>query len=200
MTTKLAAAVLALAVPLLATPALSAEWTLNGEESKIAFGSVKNNDVGEVHHFTGLSGTVSEDGTAEIEIDVVGVETWIDIRNERMLKHVFESVTYPKATLTAKIDMEALEGLEPGQTTTTAAEGKIAMAGIESDVTAELFVAVLSEGRVMVTTDEMIMLYTSDLEIDAGIDALREIAGLDSIARVAPVTLRLIFENDDRGA
>ena len=38
------------------------------------------------------------------------------------------------------------------------------------------------------------MLTTEDLGIDAGIDTLQELASLESITRVTPVTLRFVFE------
>ena len=63
--------------------AAAGDWTLDGEASKLAFGSVKKDAVGESHHFSGLSGGVA-DGIATISVDLASLETWIDIRNERM--------------------------------------------------------------------------------------------------------------------
>ena len=63
------AMLVAATVSLGAVPALAAGWTL-GEESKVAFGSVKKDKVGEAHHFSALSGSVAADGTATVEIDV----------------------------------------------------------------------------------------------------------------------------------
>ena len=40
------------------------------------------------------------------------------------------------------------------------------------------------------------MLSTEDAGIDQGIDKLQELASLDSITRVSPVSLRLIFETE----
>jgi len=37
---------------------------------------------------------------------------------------------------------------------------------------------------------------TDELGVDAGIDALQEIAGLDSITRSTPVTMRFMFTAD----
>ena len=38
------------------------------------------------------------------------------------------------------------------------------------------------------------MVSTDELGIDAGIDKLMELAGLPGITRVAPVTIRMVFE------
>ena len=176
-----------------AVPAIAAGWTL-AEDSKVAFGSVKKGTVGEAHHFSELSGSVSEDCTAMIEIDVTSAETWIDIRNERMQKHVFHSDKFPKATAAAKLDMSEFAELQPGEVTTTTAKVKLAFLGKEIPVEAELFVVALANDKVMVTTDEMLMVSTADLGITAGVDELMKLAKLPSITRVTPVTLRLIFE------
>ena len=184
----------ALSLSLLAGPAMAAGWALSSDESKVAFGSVKKDTVGEVHHFGNLTGSVAEDGTAKVDIDVTSVETWIDIRNERMQKMVFDAVGFPLATISAKIDMEDVSGLKPGETTSITSEATITLVGQEIPVEADLFVVALSDQKVMVTTDEMIMLSTADLGIDEGVDQLMEVAKLPSITRVTPVTLRLVFE------
>ena len=41
-------------------------WILDEDSSKIVFGSVKKDNVGEVHTFDGLSGTVSVSGAVDI--------------------------------------------------------------------------------------------------------------------------------------
>ncbi|MEO1315219.1 MAG: YceI family protein [Pseudomonadota bacterium] len=200
-TAKLACAgALIAGLPLLAGGAAAEGWKLSGEESKIAFGSIKNNEIGEVHHFGGLSGMVDEKGVANIEIDVLSVETHIDIRNERMGTHALSAESHPKAKLSATVDMAALESLAPGETMTLETDATLSLGAAEAEVTAPLFIARLDEDRVMVSTDEMIMLHTWEIGIDDGITALREIAGLDSIARAAPVTIRLVFTREGKGA
>lgn len=188
---KFAAACASLAL-LCATPSLAAEWTLDSDASKVAFGSVKKDTVGEVHHFQSLSGSVDEDGKVVVEIDVASVETWIDIRNERMQKMVLDAS--PKATLTAQIDIEELNGLKAGDTTTVDVEGTLALNGKDVPIETSLFVARLTDKKMMATTDEMIMLSMKEAGINDGITKLMEVAKLPGITRVSPVTLRLVFE------
>ncbi len=177
-----------IAAPVMAEPV----WVLDGDASKVAYGSIKKDRIGEVNHFTSVSGSVDGEGLVTVEIDLASVETWIDIRNERMREHVFAAS--PKATLTAGIDMAALEAMAPGDTDVVDIEGKLGFAGQELEIFTELFVARLGEGKALVTTDEMIMIGTEELEIDAGIDTLKGLAELPGITRVAPVTLRLVFD------
>ena len=100
-------------------------WSVSADESKIAFASIKKDKVGEVHHFKTISGGVSADGAAKIEIDLASVETWIDIRNERMGEHVFNGMG--PATLTANVDMAALEALPVGGTTSDEVSGVLSI-------------------------------------------------------------------------
>lgn len=166
-------------------------WELDSEASKIAFGSVKKDTVGETHSFTGLSGGVSGAGEVMIAIDLASVETWIDIRNERIIEHVFNNM--PEATLSANLDMDKLNALAVGDAMTMPVEAKLALMGNETVIQTDMFVLRLAEGKVLVSTDEMTWLSTEELGIDAGVSKLMELAKLPSITRAVPFTARLVF-------
>ncbi|MGR3491276.1 MAG: YceI family protein [Shimia sp.] len=183
---------------LILAPALQAQeggWTLDGGASHLAFGSIKSNDTGEVHTFTGLSGSMSADGMVEMAIDLSTVETNIDIRNERMQEHVFGDAT--TATLSVEIDMAEVEGIGVGETGNAFALGTLSFLGQEVPIESEMFVVRLAEDRVMASTQDMVFLRADDAGIMAGLDTLMEIAGLPSITRTSPVTVRLIFDAQD---
>ena len=182
----------ALALCLTATASFAQEWTLNPEDSRLAFGSIKNSYIGEAHTFEGLTGTVSREGVVAIEIPLNGVSTNIDIRNERLMEHVFNSI--PSATLSATLEMDALKAMRPGDTTTMEMDATLSLLGNDVDVFTEVFVARLSGRSVLVTTNDMLFLDMDQLGIDSGIDTLQELASLDSIARATPITIRFVFE------
>ena len=166
-------------------------WVLNGDQSVVSFGSVKGNVTGEAHTFTGLTGSVSADGMATVEIDLNSVETNIDIRNERMIEHVFKNA--PSATLKAQVDMADFDGLAVGESTVTEIDGDVVFLGVEAPVYMDVFVMRTDEQNVMVTTNSMMFISTDELEINEGIDMLKELASLDQITRTVPVTFRLMF-------
>jgi hypothetical protein len=181
---------------LLATPVFAdghAAWKSVADESRVAFGSIKKNTAGEVHHFNTVSGTVSETGELALTIDLASVETNIDIRNERMGEHVFQKGA-ATAVVTGTIDMEEVSDLKQGETRVVEIEATLAFAGSENDIDVEMLVAKLSENRVLVTTADFIMLSTEDLGIDAGVDMLMKLAKLPGITRVTPVAVRMVFE------
>lgn len=173
-------------------------WTLDGDASRVAFGSVKKNTTGEVHSFGGVAGSVTAEGDVSIEIDLSSVETNIDIRNERMIEHVFKNS--PKAMLTAQIDMAEVNGLGVGDSTVFEADATLTLGGVEAELYADMFVLRLSENRVMVSTNDMVMLSMEDVELTGGIDKLMELAELPGITHVSPVTLRFVFSMDEQKA
>ncbi|MEX0285390.1 MAG: cytochrome c family protein [Paracoccaceae bacterium] len=200
MKTLLAAilATAALALGMAAAPVVAQSWTLDGDASRLAYGSIKKDTVGEVNSFESLSGTVSADGMAKIEIDLSSVQTNIDIRNERMIEHVFKGGG--TATLSAQIDMADLTALAPGETSDTFADVTLSLLGVDVELEAELFVARLSEQKVMVTTNDLLFLSTADAGVDPAVDVLMGLAKLPGITRTVPVTLRLVFTQDEQKA
>jgi len=180
------------AVSCMGSVALAGGWTLNPDVSNVSFGSIKNDYVGESHSFNDISGQVDEAGMVTLNIGLSSVATNIDIRDERMVEFVFDKAT--SATVTAQVDMDAMTAMDVGQSTVTDAVGKLTLLGQEVELDSKLFVMRLSEDQVLVTTDGMAMLSTEDAGINAGIDKLQELASLDSITRVSPVTMRLFFD------
>ena len=189
------ASMLAMAV---AGAAHAETWTLDGDASRIAYGSIKKDTVGEVNSFSGLSGTVDASGKADITIDLTSLETNIDIRNERMLEHVFRGAG--EAQLTAQLDMDDVKGLGVGEMAVVDVEGALSMLGVSTELDLEMLVVRLGETRVMAVSNDMVFVGTEELGVDAGIDKLMEIAKLPGITRTAPVTLRLVFTTDGQAA
>lgn len=180
---------------MLATPAFAggAVWKSVAEQSRVAFGSIKNDTNGEVHHFNKVSGTVSEKGELKLTVDLASVETNIDIRNERITKHVFQEGK-ATAVITGEIEMGEVTSLKPGETKVLEIQATLAFAGSENDIDVEMLVARLSDDRVLVTTSDFMMLSTDDLGIDDGINVLQQLAKLSGITRVTPVAVRMVFE------
>ena len=175
--------------------AASAEgWTLDGNASHIAFGSVKSHYIGEVHTFSGLSGTVSADGKASVDIELASLETQIDIRNERMAEHVFKML--PSAQLTAQLEMMEFAQLDIGSSKVMEIDFELALLGEDVPLYGEIFVMRVGEDKVLVTTNSMVFVDTEELGIDAGVDKLQELASLEDITRAVPVTMRFMFDRD----
>ncbi len=177
-------------------PFASSAWDLNGELSSLSFASVKAGNVGEVHRFRSLSGSVNDDGAVSVAIDLASVDTLIPIRDERMRELLFEVVQFPSASVTASVSVADVLGAPLGSVVPAAVEGVLRLRDSELPLTMQLSIARLTEDRIVVSSAQPVMLNAASLGLVAGIEKLREIAGLPSISNAVPVSFVLVF---DRG-
>ena len=169
------------------SPLAQADWQV-GPGSLVQFVSIKNNTIGEVSHFETLAGTVTDAGEVEVRVALDSVETNIGIRNERMKKMLFEVGLYPEAVITAQLDAEAVAAMSDGGVTNVALLIDLHDQTVTKD--ALLNVAVTDQGMT-VTTTQPILLTASEFGLEGGVAALQEVAGLNAISRVVPVTVAL---------
>ena len=177
----------ALAVPALLSLHAFADWQV-GPDSRVQFVSIKNNTIGEVSHFEILSGSVTDAGEVEVRVVLDSVETNVDIRNERMKAMLFEVGLYPEAVITTQLDAGSMAVLSGGGLTNVALQ--IDLHGQTVTKNAQLSVAVSDQG-VNATTTQPILLSAADFGLEGGVAALQEVAGLNAISRVIPVTVAL---------
>jgi len=185
-----------LTITLLIASQAHAGWTLNNDESILSFISIKASDIAEVHSFTSLSGNVTDDGSATVEVDLASVATLIPVRNERMKELLFEISIYPVATITAGMDLEPIGALAPGASLVTTAELLVEMHGEAAPLTEELRVTRLDADTFVVSSQQPLIVNAGMFNLVDGIDALREVAGLPNISKAVPVSFTLIFERN----
>jgi polyisoprenoid-binding protein YceI len=173
---------------------VSTDWALDSDASRIAFASIKAGEIIETHFFPGLSGEVSENGDAIISIPLDQVETKIDLRNERMREMFFDTAQFPNAKLSAKVDPQAYADLPVGGRTRAEIEGTLSLHGVDAVVYAETFITRIAETRIEVASAEPVVIYVADHGLEAGLEALREVAALPSITGASPVTFTLVFD------
>ena len=178
---------LACAALALLSPLAFADWQV-GPRSQVQFVSIKNNTIGEVNHFETLAGTVNDAGEVEVRVALDSVETNIGIRNQRMKKMLFEVGLYPEAVITAQLDAEAVTMLSSGGVTNLALQIDLHGQTVTKD--AQLNVAVTDQGA-SATTTQPILLTAAEFGLEGGVAALQEVAGLNAISRVFPVTVAL---------
>lgn len=176
---------------LLAAVSAQADWTLENESSQLNFVSTKASHIAETHTFNELSGAISDDGTAELVIDLASVNTGIGIRDQRMQTMLFDVVSFPDAQIRTRLDLSALEALSTP--TTLIIDAQLSLAGQTTSVTGKVLVVPMGGNRVSVTTVTPIIVQAASLGLASGVEALREIAGLPSIGYSVPVTFSLTF-------
>jgi polyisoprenoid-binding protein YceI len=177
-----------------AAEAPKTEWFLINGSSRLNFISLKKGNIAEVHHFETLKGSVDEDGKVSVAIDLASVQTFVDIRNERLKQYLFETAKFPVATITTIVDPKQFESLGDGQKASTSTEVTLTLHGVSQKIQAGLEVYKLNKGRVLIIPDEMILLDASQFGLGAGIDKLKELAKLDQISTAVPVGFYFVFE------
>lgn len=184
-----------LALAFLAGPAV-AGWELDNDKSRIDFISVKNAAIAESHHFSRLVGYIGNDGNVSLTIDLDSVETLIPIRNERMREMLFRTADYPTAMVSALVDPAILAAVADGGTISTEVPLKLSLHGVEATVDAAV-VVVGEPGSLRVISARPVIISAADYGLGAGVEALRQVAGLANISTAVPVTINLLFTRAD---
>ena len=176
----------------------SKTWRVDAAQSSVNFVTLKAGQAGvggvaEVQAFRRFSGALSADGQIKFTIDLASVDTGVDIRDERLRTMLFNVGATPQATFTAKLDAATLKGIDTSSSRDVDVEGALSLAGSQKPVAAKLRVVRLGSDAMMVTTRAPIVVNANDHGMRAGVEAMREVMGLNFLASAAPVTFALVL-------
>ena len=190
---SLQARLTALSVAVLFAGAAQAHWSLDNDASTLSFVTVKAEHVAEVHTFDSLSGTIGDDGGVEITIELTSVNTMIPIRNERIQEMLFETNLFPDGIITGSIDLDALTDMDAGSSVARQIDFELSLHGQSVALAADVQITRTGEG-VIVSTLKPLVVMADSFALTAGVEMLREVAGLPSISRAVPVSFTVVFE------
>lgn len=170
-----------------------ANWYLDNESSRLSFISTKNADTAEVHRFLTLHGKVDKQGLAELEVELDSVSSGIPLRDQRLRLQLFEVKRFPSAQITAQLNLPPISELAPGAQVELRLPVTVKLHGISHSYSAELLATRLDERRFQVVTLEPLVVHAEDFDLEPGLNALRDLAGLSAISLSVPVGAVLIF-------
>ncbi|MFK8047154.1 MAG: YceI family protein [Halioglobus sp.] len=171
-----------------------ARLSLDPNNSSLEFISTKNNSIAESHSFGALSGSVADDGSVNLAIELDTVNTLIEIRDERVRKMLFDTANFPLAKIATKVDAALLQKiLEANETVTLDIPVTVSLHGQKRAVNASVVLAPKSGGGLLAVTARPIVIRAADFNLENGIELLRKVAGLNSISSSVPVSFRLEF-------
>ena len=162
------------------------------DSSSIHFLTTKNVDVTEVHTLKMFEGKVSENGQVELKLDLASIDTGIQIRDQRMLKHLFKDTT--TGTITLTLDASLIKDVLAGKIVNTEAEATFKLLGKTSPLKVNLQATKLANGQINVSSTKPVILDARKLQLEGGVKVLQEIAKLASISQIVPVTFNLILK------
>jgi polyisoprenoid-binding protein YceI len=180
-----------LAASLLSTSVMAGDWQVNQEHSRVSFISIKKADIAEVHHFKHVAGSLTDAGAFSLSIDLISVDTGIEIRDQRMQTVLFEVAQFPKLILDAVVNPKLLAGLKVGDTLTTQVEATISLHGQKQQKSFEVLVAKLSDKKMVISSLAPVIVQANEFGLGSGVEKLKEMAGLPSISLAVPVSFVL---------
>jgi polyisoprenoid-binding protein YceI len=175
------------------TQEAAGNWALDGASSSLHFLSTKNGQITETHRFTKLEGGINEDGRASLVVNLASVQTGIDIRNSRMQQMLFEVADFPLATARIALPPNFIAQLPPGGSQALETKLELELHGQTQTIPTQLRVARLADNRLQVSSEAPVLLAAADFGLLQGVQALREVAGLDAINPTVPVTVLLQY-------
>ena len=174
-------------------PSAAGDWALDSTQSSLHFLSTKNGQITETHRFSKLDGEINDDGRASLVVDLASVQTGIDIRNTRMQQMLFEVADFPLATARIALPPSFIAQLAPGSSKTLDTKLELDLHGHTHTLPTQLRVARLGADRLQVSSVAPVLLAAADFDLLKGVQALREVAGLDAITPTVPVTVLLEY-------
>ena len=168
-----------------------AEWEMVKNDSTVSFGTVKNETVSELHEFTSFDASVKDSGEAQFEIDLLSVDTNIEIRDERMRNILFTDST--RAIYTAQLKLDDFTSLPREESVNVKLEGTLEINGHSIELPLNIKVTSLTSGNYQVQSigdNSVDVTYFGFFE---GIEQLRGIAGLTSISTMVTFTFNIVF-------
>tara|TARA_R110002110_G_C13470229_1_gene720373 strand:+ start:9405 stop:9998 length:594 start_codon:yes stop_codon:yes gene_type:complete len=185
--------VLGLCALLFGAATAQAQWELDNSRSSLDFLSIKNGAVAESHHFTEMVGFIGSEGKVQIGIDLDSVETLIPIRNERMREMLFQTMDFPAANIHSEVDPEMLAVVADGGVVTTDIDVVLSLHGQQATLSVPVLVSGGEGSLLRVISARPVVVNAGDFGLGAGVEALRDVAGLSSISTAVPVTFNLVF-------
>lgn len=170
-----------------------AAWQLDPAQSSLRFVTVKNDLMAETHSFKQLQGQWADNGQFSVTIPVQSLDTMIPIRNERMLEHLFNAKQFPHISASGMLDAAKIAALKPGATHSEKVELTLTLLDQSQKVSAELNIVKLADNRVLAFTTAPVLVKAPDFKLDAGVKKLQDIAKLNRIELVVPVSFDVQF-------
>lgn len=147
-----------------------------------------------MHNFTSISGDINSAGIATLSIDLNSVNTGVALRDQRMRDLLFETATFPTATVTVAVPASLLSGMAIGQSAATDISASLNLHGVTGTITTKVAVQKLSDSRILVQSIAPVLVKAGDYSLTNGVEALRAAVGIASISVAVPVDFALVFD------
>ncbi len=119
----------------------------------------QNTHLAEVHQFRKISGEMTDQGMADLSIDLTGIDFGIPIRDERMQEFLFETNSFSSATLSVVIPVEAMQKAHSGVSQTLELKGKLMLHGSKEEVSVPVMIVPAQDKQVVITSLQPVLIH-----------------------------------------
>ncbi|MDO8328840.1 MAG: cellulose binding domain-containing protein, partial [Fluviicoccus sp.] len=179
----------------------AARWLLDATNSTFNFVTVKKSTAGvetpESMTFSQLQGTVSSTGQATLTIPLASISTGNVIRDPRMQSLLFESAYLPSLHFTTQLDLAVIDAMAAGSTSVQSVTGNLVLHGIVKSVVFDALVVKHANNSVSFSPRRPIVINSVDFDLNAGVEALRAVAGLSTVGEKVPVYFKMFLNRDN---
>jgi polyisoprenoid-binding protein YceI len=173
-------------------------WAIDNNQSTLNFVTTKAGQQGvagisETQSFKRYSGGIDQNGKILLNIDLASVDTGIEIRDDRLRTMLWNVKATPQATFTAQLPAETLKSVGATGVQNIELNGQLQMGGQTKPVVAIVRVSRLANDQLLVVTRSPILINANDYGLRTGVEALREVMGLNFLAGSAPVSFTLVL-------
>ena len=178
------------------TQASNADWSLCNYASKLNFITSQNEKLIEVHSFSNMEGTISDQGKVLIKIDLSSVETNNSLRNLSLQDLFFETGKFHEATVSSTLGEDFISALKIDKAIAVPVQVRLNLHGVTKEIESTLLVTRLKTNCLLVTSIEPIIISLKDFGLLAGLEKLRRLGKLESISKNVAVSLNLFFRSN----
>ncbi|MCF6320053.1 MAG: YceI family protein [Proteobacteria bacterium] len=164
-------------------------WQLNTELSSLSFVTTKNKIFTEEHSLKFQQGVIDGKLAFMASVDLNSVATLIPIRDQRLRDILFETEQFPIASISTLIP----QNLNLSVNQNVVLPFVLDLHGTKKSFAAEVVIQMVNN-QLVVVNFEPILVNAKDFAMDAAINKLTKIAGLQSIDYAVLVDFKLTFE------
>ena len=163
----------------------ASKYMVDSNNSVVNFSTIKKQYVVEPAVFEGVTGSISNSGKVEINIDLSSVNTNISIRDQRLKALFFKVVKFPQASVKATIDMKKIKSIRHYKRMEIPAI--LEFYGISKEIKLEVLIAKVYKNKLLITSMKPIIINAKDYGIPAKnlMDLSKTVGGLSLSDKVA---------------
>jgi polyisoprenoid-binding protein YceI len=168
------------------------DWALLSDSANFTIGTTKNETITEVHKLQKVEGFVRNNGNARVSVNLLSIDTGIEIRDERMQAMLFTTAT--QAVYSATVDMEKFRKLEAGDSKDFQLQGSLEMNDRSAVIPVATKITRLDSGNYQIKTVSANKIDVGKFGFSGGIEQLRAVANLKNISPIVTFEFKLEFE------